>query len=503
LLERDQWIGFSRDLDWNLSYVSEEDAYPPTLCGSPNMSVKDWAAWDEPFKTTYRDYVLGQHEKDHALTAVKDAIGHIEDYEHLDPVWLNSLKFHGATLPLAEFFAVIGNLRAARFGKNAAWRNSALLGALDELRHTQIPLNLFHDFLKIDAQFDWVHKFYHSNNWVSIASRHMMEELLLFSDPVEMAVGTNFVFETGFTNIQFIGLSALAHEVDDRMFEKMITSIQTDEARHAQIGPAVLEILMQHDPERAQALVDKWFWRSWLLFAVLTGFSMDYLCPVESRTSSFKEFVEEWIQTQFLQSLKRLGLEKPWYWDTFLASIDNFHHMVYASAYSYRATVWFDMVLPGPKEREWLAEKYPDSWQPYDRIWEQLTETWRHADINNDMAVHGTCIVGFCNMCQFVLCGGTPGGNTARTCDIDGQRYIFCSEPCQRIFEKDKTRYAGHKDVVKRVLAGEAPGNLIAILRNYFGLSYATWGKDAFGGDYPWLDRQIKQTKEDKKKMSA
>jgi toluene monooxygenase system protein A len=119
------------------------------------------------------------------------------------------------------------------------------------------------------------------------------------------------------------------------------------------------------------------------------------------------------------------------------------------------------------------------------------------------MAVHGTCIVGFCNMCQFVLCGGTPGGNTARTCDIDGQRYIFCSEPCQRIFEKDKTRYAGHKDVVKRVLAGEAPGNLIAILRNYFGLSYATWGKDAFGGDYPWLDRQIKQTKEDKKKMSA
>ena len=28
--------------------------------------------------------------------------------------------------------------------------------------------------------------------------------------------------------------------------------------------------------------------------------------------------------------------------------------------------------------------------------------------------------------------------------------------------------------------------NLIAMLK-HFGLDYATWGKDVFGGDYPWL----------------
>jgi hypothetical protein len=43
--------------------------------------------------------------------------------------------------------------------------------------------------------------------------------------------------------------------------------------------------------------------------------------------------------------------------------------------------------------------------------------------------------------------------------------------------------------VVKRVLAGEAPGNLIALVQQYFGLSYETWGKDAFRGVYPWLHR--------------
>jgi hypothetical protein len=43
---------------------------------------------------------------------------------------------------------------------------------------------------------------------------------------------------------------------------------------------------------------------------------------------------------------------------------------------------------------------------------------------------------------------------------------------------------------VKRVLAGEAPANLVAILTQYFGLRFDTWGKDAFGGDYAWLKRR-------------
>jgi hypothetical protein len=50
-----------------------------------------------------------------------------------------------ATLPLAEFAAVVGNLRGARFGRDSAWRTAAILGALDEFRHAQIPLMLMHE----------------------------------------------------------------------------------------------------------------------------------------------------------------------------------------------------------------------------------------------------------------------------------------------------------------------------------------------------------------------
>ena len=39
------------------------------------------------------------------------------------------------------------------------------------------------------------------------------------------------------------------------------------------------------------------------------------------------------------------------------------------------------------------------------------------------------------------------------------------------------------------ILAGEAPGNLIALCRQTFGLDEEQWGKDLAGGDYPWTAR--------------
>jgi toluene monooxygenase system protein A len=267
-------------------------------------------------------------------------------------------------------------------------------------------------------------------------------------------------------------------------------SIQTDEARHAQIGPAVLATVVAHDPELAQRLVDKWFWRSWHLFAVVTGFSMDYLTPLAARQGSFKEFMEEWVLDQFLQSLEDHGLKRPWYWDTFLAELDSYHHMVYASAYSYRATVWFDLPMPGPDERAWLAEKYPASWPALEPVWARLAKRWERCDPGVDFGVHGTAIIGFCDLCQLVLCGGTPGRNTANTLTVGDRKYVFCSEPCRALFEREPERYASHKDLVKRVLAGEAPGNLLKMLTGYFGLDYDSWGKDSYKGVYPWIQRQ-------------
>jgi len=490
MLKRDEWLPLARKLDWNYSYVQEKDVFPEEMSGSPWLSHEEWKEWDEPYRTSYREYVTLQHEKDAAVIAVRDAVGRVEDFKKLSAPWVNALKFYSATFPLAEFAAVVGNLRAGRFGRDSAWRTMSTFGALDEFRHTQIPLLLMHDLIRWDKQFDWTHKFYHTNNWVAIAARHLTDELLLAANPIEFAIGTNFVFETGFTNLQFVGLSSLSHLVGDRMFEKMITSIQTDEARHAQIGRPVLATVLKHDPEYAQYLLDKWFWRSWLFFSVLTGFSMDYLTPLAQRPCSFKEFMEEWIVKQYLGTLEEFGMKKPWYWDIFLKSLDSYHHMVYASAYTHRATVWFDMVVPGPEERAWLRRKYPAYWDQLDPVWERITERWENGDAGVEWNTHGATPVGFCNLCQLVLCGGTPTQNTANTLDYNGCKYIFCSEPCRWIFMKEPERYASHKDVVQRILTGEAPANLLELTRKYFNLTQDVWGKDVYGGEYPWLKRK-------------
>lgn len=492
MLKREEWLPLARKLDWEFSYVRPEEVFPEAVSGTPWLPHREWRQWDEPFRVAFRDYVVNQSEKDESIYAVRDAVGSVEDYQQLSPAWINGLKLHAATLPLAEFAAVIGNLRGARFGRDSAWRATCTFGALDEVRHTHIPLLLMHELVRWDPQFDWTHKFYHTNNWVAIAARHLADELLLASNPIEFALATNFVFESGFTNVQFVGLASLARQAGDTVFEKMNQSIQSDEARHSLIGRPVLETILKHDADYAQYVLDKWFWRTWQLFSIVTGFSMDYLTPLEHRTASFKEFMQEWVIEQYLQTLEEYGMKKPWYWETYLDSLETYHHRVYASAYTYRSTVWFNFALPSPDDRAWLRKKYPKYWDQIDPIWEQVTKRWQETEPGADFAVHGTAIVSFCNMCQLVLCGGTPAYNTAQSLVYQGQKYIFCSEPCRWIFEHEPERYAAHKDVVKRVLHGEAPANLAAMLRTYFGLTYETWGKDIYGGSYPWLLRKSK-----------
>ncbi len=474
----------SRKLNW---LTFDQTFFPSIPSGAEKLKV-DWSQWEEPFKTSYFQYIKIQHSKELAVEGVRNAMQRINSSKQLSRQWLSTLKLHGALLPLAEFAAVIGNLRAARFAPDSAWRITAMFAALDELRHTQIPLRIFQHLVSKDSQFDWVHKFYHSNNWVAIAARHVFDEMLLAANPLEFAIATNFVFETGFTNLQFIGLSALAAETGDAMFEDMVSSMQTDEARHAQIGSAVIDLL-DKDLPYVQKMVDKWFWRSWRLFAIATGFSIDYFTPVEHRKISFREFMEEWVLIQFQETLKQYGLKLPWYWELFLEELDYYHHMVYASAYSYRATTWFDFYLPGPQDEEWFMEKYPKSWPPFKPIWQQIRTQWEKADPNYDLGVHSSSIIGFCYLCQVILASGTPFKNNAIVEQTAGIGRVFCSEPCQKLFHDEPERYKNHLDIVNRVLIGEAPGNLMAMLTQYMGLNFDTWGKDSFQGVYPWVKR--------------
>ena len=281
---REDWLDLARKVDWEYRYVNEQEVFPAEISGGPWLSHAAWADWNEAYRTTYRDYLANQRSKDDSVMGVRSVLNKAYLREEHDPSWVQLLKFHYGALALAEYAGAVAELRMARFGRDSAWRTMATLGALDEIRHTQIPLLFGHDLLRLDGNFDWTHRAYHTRQWVIIAARHLFDDMFLAADAIDIAVQLNFVFETGFSNLQFLAMAAMADGADDHLFEKALTSIQTDEARHAQIGHPVLRTLIDNGgKERVQYLVDKMWWRCWRLLIALTGTAMEYLTPVRAR----------------------------------------------------------------------------------------------------------------------------------------------------------------------------------------------------------------------------
>ena len=299
----------------------------------------------------------------------------------------------------------------ARFGRDSAWRTMATLGALDELRHAEIPLLLGHDLLGIDGNFDWTHRAYHTTDWVMIVARHLFDDMILAADAIEVAVQLNFVFETGFTNLQFMAMAAMADGVRDHLFEKALTSIQTDEARHAQIGHPVLRTLIDNgEAQRAQYLVDKMWWRSWRVLITLTGTSMEYLTPVEVRTKSFRRIHggmdhrpvhEEPGRVRPRAPLvlgvvpRRAGLRPP-----------------------QPATRPLPRTVPPSgstspcrhaAERLWLASAYPRWEETFGTLWDEVDRSWQ---TKGEPDTLGYALPALCNLCQlptvFVRPSRTP-----------------------------------------------------------------------------------------------
>jgi Methane/Phenol/Alkene Hydroxylase len=85
LLNRDDWYDLSHDLDWTLSYVDEQDAFPVQWSGTARVPKEAWRSWEEPFRVSYRDYVMVQREKEAGVAGVREALNSapIRDGAHI------------------------------------------------------------------------------------------------------------------------------------------------------------------------------------------------------------------------------------------------------------------------------------------------------------------------------------------------------------------------------------------------------------------------------------
>ncbi|MDO9272846.1 MAG: aromatic/alkene/methane monooxygenase hydroxylase/oxygenase subunit alpha [Rugosibacter sp.] len=487
-LGRLDWYDIARNTNWQPTYVQEDELFPPQMSGSMGIPLPEWESYDEPYKQTYPEYVKIQREKDAGAYSVKAALERSKMFENADPGWLSVLKAHFGAIARAEYSASTAEARMARFGKAPGMRNMATMGMLDEIRHGQIQLYFPHEYCPKDRQFDWAHKAYDTNEWAILASRHMFDDMMTTRGAVDTALMLTFAFETGFTNMQFLGLAADAAEAGDWTFSNLISSVQTDESRHAQIGAPLVAILIKNGKKaEAQKMVDIGIWRAWKLFSVLTGPMMDYYTPLEHRKQSFKEFMEEWIVTQFERSLIDLGLDKPWFWDQFLEELNYQHHGMHLGVWYWRSTVWWNPAAGvSPEERTWLEEKYPGWNATWGTNWDVITDNLLAG--KRELSYPETLPV-VCNMCQLPI-NATPGPTwKVRDFPLDykGRTYHFCSEGCQWCFEQEPERYKDHLSLIDRFLAGMVqPMNLAGGLQ-YMALAPGEIGDDAH--NYAWVEK--------------
>jgi toluene monooxygenase system protein A len=486
LMKREEWQDLVREVDWTLSYADDEAVFPEWQSGTGKIPREAWSAWEESYKISYPEYVSVQAEKEAAAFAVKAALQRSTVFNSLDEGWKSCAKVHFGGVSLAEYTAFMAEARMARFGLAGAWRNMAVFGALDEIRHCQLSLFFAHEFVSKDPQYDWALKAFHTNDWAIVSARSLFDAMMVAGNVVDTAVQLPLVFESGFTNLQFVGLASDALASGDINFANMISSVQTDEARHAQQGGPTLELMMKHDPVRAQWIVDKMFWLSARVFAVLTGPAMDYYTPLDHRKQAYKEFMEEWIIGQFIRTLQDHGLKKPWYWDEFIEGLDIWHHSLHLGVWFWRQTVWWKPQAGVSKaERKWLNAKYPKWEDIYGPLWDQII-----ANVNrgNMQATRPETIPWLCNTCHLPLCTYTssPDGKY-RVRDFPLTRnnytYHFCSKVCRQIWSEDRD-LLHVKTIGERLLAGEIqPADLNGVLQ-YMGLTPDVMGDDAY--DYRW-----------------
>ncbi len=493
-LARSEWYDLARDMNWKLSYVDDEDVWPKDLSNNFGIPTEKWWGWDEPYKVTYTEYVHNQAGKDASVYAVNAVLGRSKVFEKLDPGWKSAIIAHYGAVAVPEYVAGIAEARMGRFGRAAAWRNMATYGTLDETRHSQIQTYVPYGLLEKEPRADWAHKAMHTNEWGVIAARSLFDDMFSANDAVSTAIQLTFTFETGFTNLQFLGMAAEAMNVGDVDFSSLISSIQTDEARHAQQGEPTIKILIANGhKDTAQALVDHMFWRTWHVFALLTGLSMDYYTPLEHRTHSFKEFMEELIIKQFVDQFRDFGLELPWYWNQyFLPEIDWLHHAYHMGVWFWRPTVWWNPDAGvSPAERDWLERKYPGWNDGIGKNWDVIAANIRAG--KPELTFPETLPM-VCNMCQIPVC--TPlGFNMGKlesprpiVVDHNNTRLTFCCEPCRRVYMESAERLGGQMTLVDRFVSGKVqPPDLMGALK-YMGMTPEECGQDAT--NYAWAFEQ-------------
>ncbi len=437
---KERYRVLTRDLGWEPTYQSRAALFP--YVEYEGIKIHDWDQWEDPFRLTMDAYWKYQAEKERKYYAIVDA--HAQNNGHLhitDARYLTALKIFLQAISPGEYAAHKGFARVGREFPGVGTQVACQMQAIDEIRHAQTQIHALSNYNKF---YDGFHAFADQRDriWYTSVARSFFDDAMS-SGPFEFLIAIGFSFEYVLTNLLFVPFMSGAAYNGDMATVTFGFSAQSDEARHMTLGLESIKFMLEQDPDNlpiVQAWIDKWFWRGFRVLGLVSTM-MDYMLP--KRVMSWREAwniygVEN--GNALFNDLARYGIRPPANWEDAEKATDHMSHQFMLALYQWNFGTAFHTWIPSDEDMEWLSKKYPTTFDRYYRPrWEHLRKL---AEAGTPFKNVG--LAKLCQSCQLPCVFTEPDDPTMlchREVEYKGDRYHFCSDGCQSIFEREPEKY--------------------------------------------------------------
>ena len=477
---KQRYAHMTRGLDWETTYQPMDAVFPyDTFEG---IKIKDWSAWEDPFRLTMDAYWKFQAEKERKLYAVLDAFAQNNGQTGVsDGRYINVLKLFLTGISPAEYQAHRGFAFTGRHLRGAGPRVACQMQSLDELRHIQTQI---HTISHYNKYFNGLSEYrtMHDRVWYLSVPKSFFDDART-AGPFEYMIAIGFAFEYVLTNLLFVPFMSGAAYNGDMSTVTFGFSAQSDESRHMTLGIEVIKFLLEQHPDNlpiVQKWVDKWFWRGFRVLG-LVAMMMDYMLP--KKVMSWKEAWEIYFTEaggSLFQDLARYGLKVPKYADVATEAAEHISHQNWAVFYQYTHAAPFHTWMPDREHLDWLSEKYPNT---FDKYYRPRWEMWAEME-KQGKRFYNPSLPQLCQVCQIPMAYTEPGDPTKiafRCTEVDGETYHFCSDGCKDIFDGEPEKYVQAWLPVHQIFQGNCGGATIPDVLNFYGMNVGADNMDYMG----------------------
>ena len=474
---RERYTELTRGLDWNPSYVTQEELYPYTRF--EGIKINDWDAWEDPFRLTVDAYHKYQSEKDKRLYAVLDSFAQGQGHLNAaDARYFNSLRLFLQGVTPLEYAAHRHFGFLARHLNGPGPRFASLCQSIDELRHNQTEK---HAISMYNKYYDGLHDAdrMHDRVWYLSVPKSYFDDGIS-AGPFEFMTAISFSFEYFLTNLLFVPFMSGASFNGDLSTMSFGFSAQSDESRHMTLGLECIKFMLEQDEGNVpivQDWIDKWFWRGYRLLG-LVACMQDYFLP--KKVMSWKEAFELYLERQMLDGLfpdlEYYGITPPRHVEQAITEKEYMSHQVFWILYQFSHAAAFTTTIPHDEEMDWMAEQYPETFnQHYRPMYLKAREMQQQGKrfFNGGLPM-------LCQVCQIPMGftePGNPGVQSQRHSHYEGERFNTCSDGCKWIFDREPWKYRQAWLPVHQIYQGNCGGATIPEVLDWYNVQPGDGGE--------------------------